>query len=927
MKKMKLEIRNWKYKLFCVPLRKLSAFSAVFLLCFFANAQIKLDEIQTKINLKKHISTLASDKFLGRETGTEGETLSLKYIIREFKSVGLLPMGEHETFIQAFDFIDGMKYGENNSLTIGDKKYRIDENYYPLPYSSSSGINSKLLDFGFGISADSIQYNDYKNIAEANLKIFVMEIGTPDGNTPHSKLGAFSDIRQKIDTAIAKGASAVVFVNSDTTTENPKKHDFTMKITQSSVPVVFFTGTKTELFSGNTSPRANIRTDLEKINRTGHNIIGYIDNHCSSTVVIGAHYDHLGMGEEYSLYRGKPEIHNGADDNASGTSAIIEIARYLKSSSVSGQKNNYLIIAFSGEEKGLYGSALFTKNPTVPLPEINYMINLDMVGRMKEDKMLAVNGVGTSPDWTPVLYSISVDGIKMKTSESGIGPSDHTSFYLKDIPVLHFFSGTHSDYHKPSDDEDKINYDGEISIIKIILSVIENENTKGRLLFTKTKEEKNEDTPRFKVTLGVVPDYMFEGEGMRIEGVTDGKPASKAGLLAGDIVVALGENKVTDMMSYMKGLSKFQKGDETIVKVIRGKETVEKRIQFQFLMKNSDLPKAKKYSQVLPDLEDWPIVQLSKDRAVLAKEVESESIRKIKSVVNGNLEDTLARTLFLESLRIREQRWSTDPHDENDFWKNVKEKLLLLSQKPKNEAQIDEEKLLHEIVSRYTNEISGKFSIRAYQWAQRVLNIVFYPLLNAPAYLNFLEKKYFLQVQKRIHLSGEIESLRVLAKNHTLVLVPTHFSNLDSVTVGWAARSLGLPAFLYGAGLNLFGIKMFSFFMNRIGAYKVDRRKKNPLYLETLKTYSTLALHRGCHTMFFPYGDRSLSGSIEKKLKLGLLGTTLDAQYMNLKNASEKNPAKKIIIVPVVLNYHFVLEAPFLIDEYLPSAYRKRKLY
>ena len=208
------------------------------------------------------------------------------------------------------------------------------------------------------------------------------------------------------------------------------------------------------------------------------------------------------------------------------------------------------------------------------------MINMDMVGRLKPDeKVLLVHGTGTSPSWNQVLDSM-MEGIKIKKLESGVGPSDHTSFYLDSIPVLHFFSGTHSDYHKPSDDEALINYEGEISIIKIILKTIDRLNDSGKLVFTKTKDDNNDDAPKFKVTLGVIPDYSFEGEGMRIDGVSDGRPASKAGLQKGDVVVQLGEHKVTDMTSYMKALGKFSKGETTKVKVKRGNEVVEKDITF-----------------------------------------------------------------------------------------------------------------------------------------------------------------------------------------------------------------------------------------------------------------------------------------------------------------------------------------------------------
>jgi hypothetical protein len=238
-------------------------------------------------------------------------------------------------------------------------------------------------------------------------------------------------------------------------------------------------------------------------------------------------------------------------------------------------------MAFSGEEKGLLGSNYFIKHPTYDLYKINYMINMDMVGRIKpDDPALIINGVGTSSAWRTAIDTTGMMGLRIKTSESGVGPSDQTSFYLDSIPAIHFFSGTHSDYHKPSDDEPLINYDGAVKIIRIIKQVVNKLNDAGKINYIKTKDDSNEDAPRFKVTLGVVPDYAFEGEGMRIDGVSDGRPASKAGLLKGDIVIQLGENKITDMMTYMKALGKFTKGETTKVKVKRGKEEVEKDITF-----------------------------------------------------------------------------------------------------------------------------------------------------------------------------------------------------------------------------------------------------------------------------------------------------------------------------------------------------------
>lgn len=309
---------------------------------------------------------------------------------------------------------------------------------------------------------------------------------------------------------------------------------------------------------------------------TGTNVIGYFDNKADQTVIVGAHYDHLGMGGEGSLYREGEAIHNGADDNASGVAVLLHLADSLGKSKLNNY--NYLFIAFSGEEMGLLGSNYFVKNPTFDLSKSNYMINMDMVGRLREDNTLSVSGTGTAPIWNQVLNSTN-PGFKLVLKESGVGPSDHTSFYLQDIPVLHFFTGQHEDYHKPSDDSDKLNYEGMEKISNYIIDVIEELNNTPKLTFKKTKNE-SEEVPRFKVTLGVVPDYLFDGKGMRIDGVSEDKPAQKAGLLKGDIVIKLGDSTVVDMMSYMRALSTFEEGNSTTVVVDRNGQKVEAEITF-----------------------------------------------------------------------------------------------------------------------------------------------------------------------------------------------------------------------------------------------------------------------------------------------------------------------------------------------------------
>jgi len=315
---------------------------------------------------------------------------------------------------------------------------------------------------------------------------------------------------------------------------------------------------------------------------TGNNIIGFIDNNAKTTIVIGAHYDHLGFGGEGSLYREKDKaVHNGADDNASGVAVMLNIANRLRIKNDQAEikdKNNYLFMSFSGEEMGLLGSNYFSKNPTIDAESINYMINMDMVGRMKADSTLAVYGTGTSPIFKQTLKSNN-DKFKLVENESGVGPSDHTSFYLIDIPVLHFFTGQHEDYHKPSDDSEKLNYDGMNLISDYIYSIINDLDDNGELAFRKTKNE-SEESPRFKVGLGVVPDYLYDGKGMRIDGTREETPAFTAGLQKGDVVLKLGDSTITDMMSYMRALSVFDNGDEADITVKRGDKMINTKVKF-----------------------------------------------------------------------------------------------------------------------------------------------------------------------------------------------------------------------------------------------------------------------------------------------------------------------------------------------------------
>ena len=324
------------------------------------------------------------------------------------------------------------------------------------------------------------------------------------------------------------------------------------------------------LYKKNPNPHDTSITEIKE--KKGYNVVGFLNNKAPFTIVIGAHYDHLGLGHDHNSLDANPEgkIHNGADDNASGTAGVLELANYF-SKNKRIEPFNFLFICFSGEELGLIGSKKWCENPDINLNNINYMINMDMIGRLNDStKKLMIYGVGTSPSFVPLLDSLKLT-FNIKKDSSGIGPSDQTSFYLKDIPVLHFFTGQHSDYHKPSDDAEKVNYKGEAEVLSYIVNVIEKTFHYPKLTFSKTR---NPDMGKssFKVTMGIMPDYTFDGLGMRIDGVTENKPAFKAGLKTGDIVIKIGEFIIKDLQTYMKALSKYEKGQTTTIEVIRNEE-------------------------------------------------------------------------------------------------------------------------------------------------------------------------------------------------------------------------------------------------------------------------------------------------------------------------------------------------------------------
>lgn len=533
----------------------------LFLVIFCFNVayaqKLNKSDRQTISYLKSHVSFLASDELEGRRAGTPGETLASNYIASKFKEIGLSPKGDNNDFLQHFTVNDGRQILPSTFLKVNQLTLEPVIDFFPLSISANKTIKKSL------VSPDLTEKEQpwFLDIASDLLEA---------SSSPHFDINNL--IAEKIKKATENNASALIIFNSGDINDHIQfeKKD---KTTTASIPVLFLTKKAYLQYFKDTesSYELELGVSIGEAVRNTNNIVGFINNNAPLTIVLGAHFDHLGYGEDgNSMLRGTTnEIHNGADDNASGTAALLELAFLLKKSK--SKHYNYLFIAFSAEELGLNGSKYFVEHPTIELNTVNYMINMDMVGRLNDSsRVITLGGVGTSPNWGKQLAATPNKYLQFRYDSSGTGPSDHTSFYRKDIPVLFFFTGLHTDYHKPSDDAEKINYEGELYIIKFIQSLIVSDNTTERMLFTKTREQQTGTTARFSVSMGIMPDYSFSGAGVRVDGVSDNRPAKKAGILAGDIITQLGDHKTSSVEAYMQALSKFKKGDQTKVLISRG---------------------------------------------------------------------------------------------------------------------------------------------------------------------------------------------------------------------------------------------------------------------------------------------------------------------------------------------------------------------
>lgn len=532
-----------------------------------AQAQIPAEALVPR--LQYHVYYLADDSLQGRQTGSRGERLAADYLIKQFTEMGLQPAGDQGGWRQSFSFTGKQEFGKKNALTWGKKKQLWQTSFFTLAQSGNGKVSGATVDVGYGISNAALKHDDYAGKTNLAGKIFLIKLNSPDGNNPHGAFGADAVIERKLKLAAENGAIGVIFYPSSKEDVLPEAK-LDRRSQQQPLPAICLRWESWQSLSKKLVA-VSMQTEIIRHAVTGNNVVAYLDRGAPHTIVIGAHYDHLGHAEYgSSLHAGDRAIHNGADDNASGTAGLIELARYFSQSRNS--KYNFLFMGFSGEELGLLGSAYFTKNPTISLEKVAAMLNMDMIGRLDSvERQLGVLGTGTSPVWDGLIQP-QAGGLRIKSNPAGTGASDHTSFYLKDIPVLHFFTGTHSDYHKPSDDADKINYHGMAEVVNYIIRITEALPADEKLAFTKTNDAENRNAPRFKVTLGIMPDYFYEGRGIKVDGVTAGRAAANAGVEKGDLLLQLGEYELADMQAYMQALAAFNKGDVVKLQLLRGAE-------------------------------------------------------------------------------------------------------------------------------------------------------------------------------------------------------------------------------------------------------------------------------------------------------------------------------------------------------------------
>lgn len=603
---------------------------------------------QPSVNrLQQIISYLASDALDGRRTGTPGANDAAHYIAGEFSLLGLRPAiqmagaartrGEiRARYLQPFPYVSKVELGKNNLLfvtggrTDGTAQFAVGEDWMPLGFSSNAEVKAAEMVFaGYGITSAELKYDDYA-LSNAKDRVAIVFAGTPDADSPHGQFAQAGQIRFKVAAARAAGARALLIVAGEEKLKDDRLAELSYdNAGDAGIPVVVISrqmaaklfgqsdlagldelekrvarislaklrppSSETELELVAFTAKLNLSVTVNRIDSPSFNVVGILPGTDpklkNEAIVIGAHYDHLGRGGEGSLAPREGEIHHGADDNASGTAGMLELARIF---SAQKPRRTMVFIAFSGEEEGLIGSNYYVNHPVVPLANTVAMINMDMIGRQTQNKLI-IGGVGTATKWRSEIEDLnSTRGLSsvqttvhfdrdavakaintpipftLTLNEDGFGPSDHSSFYAKQVPVLFFWTGTHNDYHKPSDTYEKINYVGEARILSFIAGIVRDiDRSDARPKFTVAKSDSTGRSTGFRVYLGTIPNYADSNDGLTLDGVRDESPAAKAGLKAGDKIVKLAGRDVKNVYDYTQALSEMKAGQEYEVELIR----------------------------------------------------------------------------------------------------------------------------------------------------------------------------------------------------------------------------------------------------------------------------------------------------------------------------------------------------------------------
>jgi aminopeptidase YwaD len=596
----------------------------------------------------------AAAEYIAREFSRIGLRRSIG---RDLPGMSILEADSPRRYMQEFPFVAGVSLGKKNAMVFAKSfplgatvqndgmaapqkasgismDLRPGEDWTPLGFSSNASLTNTPVTFvGYGIKADELNYDDYAG-AQISGRIAIAFEGTSDGDNPHGQFARYEGVRWKAIAARNSGAAALVVIAGETNFKDDRlsRLSYDNSSGEAGLPVVVISRQAAEniLGSGGLPPLAklqegtqealrklstpshtrwsasvpvpnvtlSITTDIVRRSAPAYNVVGILDGSDpllkNEVIVIGAHYDHLGRGGEGSLATREGEIHHGADDNASGVAGMLELAR-LFAADRTNLKRTIVFIAFSGEEEGLLGSNFYVNHPIEPLDNTVAMINMDMIGRMKDNKLI-IGGVGTAQQWrewiqaenTEPVSSRSSEGLKPVTAaakftlslnDDGYGPSDHSSFYLKKVPVLFFFTGSHADYHKPTDTADKINYADEARVVSFVTNIVRSiDSNPQRPAYTVAKSESQGRSMGFRVYLGTIPNYSESNDGLRLDGVREDSPAAKAGLVAGDRVTRLAGREVHNVSDYTYVLGEMKAGQEYEIEVVRGTETLKLKI-------------------------------------------------------------------------------------------------------------------------------------------------------------------------------------------------------------------------------------------------------------------------------------------------------------------------------------------------------------